>query len=49
MRKLTFKAELTNPVRPWSVLLAIEVGRTREGRWFAYVNARNRNYWIRRY
>lgn len=34
---------------PFNVRLAFEAGRTHDGRFFAYVNVRNRNYWLRRY
>lgn len=35
--------------QPWNTRIAFEVGRSAlYGDWYAYLNIRNRNYWIKR-
>jgi hypothetical protein len=39
-----------DPKRAYNTRFAFEIGRSKAwGRWFAWVNIRGKNYWIRRY
>lgn len=41
---------IRDPKQPMNTWFAFEVARSKAwGRWFAFVNIRGRNYWIRRY